>query len=105
MKKYIVIEFPEIQEVQQLPGFKEHCCLINDDAFVDMYGSSAYFVDEDWYNAANEECKVCISFADAVKLYASGNSTAMKIVEECKWEISLIKSWVEHYVVGDEEER
>lgn len=48
--KYIVIEFPESQYLFNIEDWKEHCHLINDDEGINKYGSSAYFVEEDWYN-------------------------------------------------------
>ena len=45
---YIVITWPEIQELMDKPGFSDNSYLINDDKGIDDFGSSAYFVDEDW---------------------------------------------------------
>ena len=50
MEKYIVITWPESQELFDMEGFKDNCHLINDDKGLDKFGSSAYFVNEDWYN-------------------------------------------------------
>ena len=47
---YIPICWPEIQHYMELPGFDENAYLINDDHGIDDFGSSAYFVDEDWLN-------------------------------------------------------
>lgn len=35
-------------------GFNEHACLINDE-WVYKYGSSAYFVEEEWLNRISYE--------------------------------------------------
>lgn len=48
MKKYVVIIWPWSQNLMDREGFEENCHLVNDDKGVDEYGSSAYFVDEDW---------------------------------------------------------
>jgi len=55
-KKYIIVQWPESQELMEEDGFREHCCLINDSmeddpkSFLARYGSSAFFVEEKWYN-------------------------------------------------------
>lgn len=53
-EKYIVITWPDIQYYMDLPGFKEHSHLINDELGLETYGSSAYFIEETWYNSAEE---------------------------------------------------
>ena len=50
MKRYVVITWPESQDLMDRDGFEENCHLINDDKGLDEYGSSAYFVDENWLN-------------------------------------------------------
>lgn len=47
---YIPIGWPEIQHYMELPGFDENAYLINDEQGMEDFGSSAYFVDEDWLN-------------------------------------------------------
>ena len=46
--KYVIVQFPEIQFLMEKEGFNENCCLINDEYFLSLYGSSAYFVKESW---------------------------------------------------------
>lgn len=46
--KYVIVQFPEIQFLMKREGFNENCCLINDEYFLSLYGSSAYFVNESW---------------------------------------------------------
>jgi hypothetical protein len=41
---YAIVTFPEVQELQDKDWFDKECCLINDGALFDKYGSSAYFV-------------------------------------------------------------
>lgn len=48
MTKYIIVEWPESQELMDHEGFDEHACLINDESWLDQYGSMSYFVEEDW---------------------------------------------------------
>jgi len=52
--KYIVITWPDIQHYMTLLGFKEHSHLINDELGLETFGSSAYFIDEEWYDKAEE---------------------------------------------------
>ena len=47
---YIIIDWPDSQELLSAAGFKEHSCLINDGPLFEKHGSSAYFVDVNWYN-------------------------------------------------------
>lgn len=54
-ERFIIIQWPEVQELMDEIGFKEHSYLINDDLGVEEYGSSAYFVEEDWYNRIMRE--------------------------------------------------
>lgn len=45
---FIIITFPAIQEYQDHPDFDKNASLINDDYFINKYGSSAYFVNANW---------------------------------------------------------
>lgn len=45
---YTVITWPDIQELMDIPGFRDNSYLINDEKGIEDFGSSAYFVDEDW---------------------------------------------------------
>ena len=47
---YIIICWPESQELMELDGFRENCSLINGERGLDIYGCSAYLVDKDWYD-------------------------------------------------------
>ena len=55
-RKFVIVTWPESQELEEYEGFKENCCLINDFdeeggySWLDDYGSSTFFVDEEWYN-------------------------------------------------------
>lgn len=48
--KYIIIQWPDSQYLFDIDNWQEHCYLINDDNGLNEFGSSAYFVEEDWYN-------------------------------------------------------
>lgn len=49
-ERFIIIQWPEIQDFMDEDFFEEHSYLINDTKGMEEYGSSAYFVEEDWYN-------------------------------------------------------
>ena len=40
--------FPEVQHLMDIEGFYDNAYLINDEQGIEDFGSSAYFVDEDW---------------------------------------------------------
>jgi hypothetical protein len=48
MDTYTVIQWPEIQDIMELEGFRENSHLINDERGLELYGSSAYFVNTEW---------------------------------------------------------
>ena len=48
---YVVITWPECQHYMDLEGWKENSHLINDEEGMDEYGSSAYFVKQEWINS------------------------------------------------------
>ena len=50
---YQVIQWPEIQELMDLPRFRENSFLINDPLVLDEFGSSAYFVSKNWLDSIN----------------------------------------------------
>lgn len=56
---YRVITWPEIQDLMVEDGFKEHSYLINDNKGMEDFGSSAYFVDTDWYQDLIDERRSC----------------------------------------------
>lgn len=47
---FVVIQWPEIQYLMDLDGFKENSHLINDEEGLNKYGSSAYFIKKEWLN-------------------------------------------------------
>jgi hypothetical protein len=49
MDKFIVVQYPEIQQYMDKDGFTDNAHLINDDIGLEKYGSSAYFVNEKWF--------------------------------------------------------
>lgn len=51
---YIVVTWPDVQELMEVEGFRKNSYLINDEKGMDDFGSSAYFVDKEWYlNSTN----------------------------------------------------
>ena len=51
--KYVIVTWPEIQELIDKEGFEENIYLVNDDKGLNDFGSSAYFVNEKWYTKMN----------------------------------------------------
>lgn len=45
---YIVIQWPDVQYLMDIPGFRDNSYLVNDDKGLKDFGSSAYFVSVDW---------------------------------------------------------
>ena len=45
---FVVVMWPESQELMELEGFDENACLVNDSPFLEEYGSSAFFVRQSW---------------------------------------------------------
>lgn len=50
MKKYVLVTWPESQELETRKGFENHCSL----ADCDKFGPEAYFVEENWLNEEYE---------------------------------------------------
>ena len=48
MEKYII--GPKSQEIMEYEYFENHSYLINDEKGIEDFGTSAYFVEEDWLN-------------------------------------------------------
>lgn len=48
--KYVVVTWPDIQFYMNRDGFNENSYLINDEKGMEDFGSSAYFVEEEWAN-------------------------------------------------------
>ena len=45
---FVVIQWPEIQELMDKEGFDLNASLANNEWCLDKYGSSAYFVNKQW---------------------------------------------------------
>lgn len=43
-----IVTWPEIQDYMTMDNFKENAVLINEEPFLDIVGSSAYFVNTEW---------------------------------------------------------
>ena len=46
---YKIVCWPESQMLMEKEGFYNNCSLINSDRGLEEFGSSAYLVDENWY--------------------------------------------------------
>lgn len=51
MDKAVIAMWPYSQNLMEAKGFEENTYLINTEEGISEYGSSAYVVNEDWYNA------------------------------------------------------
>lgn len=47
---FVVITWPDIQDLMDEEGFEENSILINDGSLYEKYGDSAYMVNLDWLN-------------------------------------------------------
>ena len=56
-EKYVVVTWPEIQFYMNREGFNENAYLINDEKGMEEFGSSAYFVNEQWAQKIEKELK------------------------------------------------
>ena len=45
-----IVTWPDSQMVMERNGFRDHSWLINSEEGLDLYGSSAYVVETEWYN-------------------------------------------------------
>lgn len=57
MALYEIIQWPEIQELMDIEGFRENSYLVNDEQGINEYGSSAYFVNKTWLDKATDAHK------------------------------------------------
>lgn len=46
--EYVIVQWPEIQELMTEKDFRENSCLLNEEPMLSEYGSSAYFVNSAW---------------------------------------------------------
>jgi len=46
---FIVVTWPEVQELFELDGFDENSILINEEGLYNEYGSSAYLIRKTWF--------------------------------------------------------
>ena len=120
---YVVVTWPEIQHYMGLPGFDENAFLVNDEEGLEKFGSSAYFVDEDWlndsdaeYEYADEMTEHCFEELNPEKEYdfptpvkLSENRIAKKfwLDEDCGsvrieiWQTFPDESWVGDIMLAD----
>lgn len=50
MDEFIVVTWPDVQDLFEKDGFDENSLLINDGALYDEFGDSAYMVRKSWLN-------------------------------------------------------
>ena len=49
-RKFIILPWEKVQAVLDKPGFQENSCIIENTYLINKYGSSSFFIDEEWYN-------------------------------------------------------
>lgn len=54
MEDYVIVEWPEIQELMVKEGFEDNTALITPNDNIGI-GSSTYLVDKEWFESLNEE--------------------------------------------------
>lgn len=52
---FVIVEWPNSQLLSEIPGWEDHCHLINDERGIAAFGSGAYFVNKAWYDAHKQE--------------------------------------------------
>lgn len=57
MEDYIIIDWPEIQDIMDEPTFEENATLINPNDYLGI-GSSTYLVNKQWYNEVTKLEKI-----------------------------------------------
>ena len=60
-----IVIWPEIQDYMTIDNFRENAILINEEPFVDIVGSSAYFVNTEWKRKADLEIAYNNGYSDA----------------------------------------
>ena len=55
MEKYIVVQWPDIQSYMDKEGFEDNAHLINDEKGIELFGSSAYFIKEEWADKVDSQ--------------------------------------------------
>lgn len=50
---YVVVTWPDSQDLMEVEGFEDNSYLINDEMGIRDFGPSAYFVDVKWLNNLN----------------------------------------------------
>ena len=57
MDTFVIVEFPDIQYYEEAPGFEDNSFLINDEHGLQIFGSSAYFINKKWLEETNKYLK------------------------------------------------
>lgn len=50
----IILQWPESQEIIGKKGMENHCALINDEIGLEIFGSSSFIVDNEWFSHIGE---------------------------------------------------
>lgn len=54
-KEFVIITWPEVEGYFDIPGFDEHSSLANSMFDIEEYGSSAYYIEKEWYEQATKQ--------------------------------------------------
>lgn len=60
-----IVVWPDIQEYMVIEGFRENAMLINEKPFINLVGSSAYFINSNWKKKADAKIAYNNGYADA----------------------------------------
>lgn len=60
-----IVIWPEIQDYMTIDNFRENAILINEEPFISIVGSSAYFVNTEWKRKADLEIAYNNGYSDA----------------------------------------
>ena len=63
-----IVIWPEIQDYMTIDNFKENAVLINEEPFVDIVGSSAYFVNTEWKRKVDLEIAYNNGYYDIINI-------------------------------------
>ena len=92
---YVVIQWPHIQHYMDLEGFEENSYLINDEKGINEFGSSAYFVNEDWLNKLDVIGIVEDVIEDCLRTLEDGEEYEFEKPIELSNNLIATKFWVD----------
>ena len=82
-----IVKWPDSQDLMFEPGFEEHAHPVLDNKGVELYGSGAFFVDEDWIE---ERERINQLFAEYINILCIYNKVTIN-----KEEVKEFKTYCE----------